>query len=73
MVWGVARTESEAVQCSMILLLVAMLFGGFILSIERLIWPVRAISYLIPATYGIEGCKTLRSGARRPRWRPSAE
>jgi ABC-2 type transport system permease protein len=63
---GVARTESEAVQYSMIMLLVAMFFSGFILSIERLIWPVRAVSYLIPATYGIKGLQDVAFRGEAP-------
>ena len=50
---AVARTESEAVQYAMIALLVSIFFSGFFISLERLIEPVRVLSYLLPATYGI--------------------
>ena len=50
---AVARTESEAVQYAMIALLVSIFFSGFFISLDRLIEPVRVISYLLPATYGI--------------------
>jgi ABC-2 type transport system permease protein len=50
---AVARTESEAVQYAMIALLVSIFFSGFFISIDRLIEPVRVISFLLPATYGI--------------------
>ena len=50
---AVARTESEAVQYAMIALLVSIFFSGFFISLDRLIEPVRIISYLLPATYGI--------------------
>ena len=50
---AVARTESEAVQYAMIALLVSIFFSGFFISLDRLIEPVRILSYLLPATYGI--------------------
>ena len=50
---AVARTESEAVQYAMIALLVSIFFSGFFISIDRLIEPVRVLSFLLPATYGI--------------------
>lgn len=50
---GVAKNDGQAVQYSMMLLLVSIFFTGFILPLEQLIPPVRAISYLIPGTYGI--------------------
>ncbi len=52
---AIARTESEAVQYAMILLLVAIFFSGFFISLDRLTPSIRVISYLIPATYGILG------------------
>lgn len=52
---AVARTESEAVQYAMILLLVAIFFSGFFISLDRLLPAVKVISFLIPATYGIRG------------------
>ena len=37
----------------MIALLVSIFFSGFFISLDRLIEPVRILSYLLPATYGI--------------------
>jgi ABC-2 type transport system permease protein len=48
-----AANESQAVQYAMIALLVSIFFSGFFISVERLIPPVRALSFLIPASYGI--------------------
>ena len=56
---AVARTESEAVQYAMIALLVSIFFSGFFISLDRLIEPVRVISYLIPATYGISALQDV--------------
>ena len=64
---AVARTESEAVQYAMIMLLVAIFFSGFFISLERLIPPIRVVSYLIPATYGIMGLQDVAFRGQVPR------
>lgn len=56
--WGfvissLARTDSQAVQYAMLVLLTSFFFSGFVLSLETLSEPVRVISRLLPATYGI--------------------
>ncbi len=49
----VAKSNSEAVQYSMILLLTSVFFSGAFVSL-RLLWePVRIVSWAVPATYGI--------------------
>ena len=48
----IAETESQAVQLSMITLLLAVFFSGFFLDLRYLIPGVRVISWLLPATYG---------------------
>lgn len=63
---SVARTESEAVQYAMIMLLVAIFFSGFFISLDRLIPGVRVLSYLIPATYGISGLQEVAFRGRAP-------
>lgn len=49
-----AETTSQAVQLAMILLLTSVFFSGFFLSLEMLREPVRWISNIIPATYGVQ-------------------
>jgi ABC-2 type transport system permease protein len=49
----VSQTESQAVQYAMLVLLAGLFFSGFILPIEGLSYPVRAVSWLLPVTYGI--------------------
>ncbi len=49
-----SKTETQAVQLSMIALLFSVFFSGFFLDLRYLLYPVRYISYLIPATYGIQ-------------------
>jgi ABC-2 type transport system permease protein len=47
----VAATESQAVQYAMIALLLSVFFSGFILDLRYMVGPVRAVSWLLPATY----------------------
>lgn len=47
-----ARTESQAVQLSMLVLLTSVFFGGFVLPLEQLFPWVRSVSYVLPVTYG---------------------
>lgn len=49
----VAKTDSEAVQYSMIVLLTSVFFSGAFVNLESLWQPVRVIAWLMPATYGI--------------------
>lgn len=52
---GVSKTDTQAVQYSMMILLLSIFFTGFVLPLEQLATPVQMVSYLIPATYGIQG------------------
>lgn len=56
---GISQTDSQAVQYTMITLLVSIFFTGYVLPLERLAEPVQAISYLIPARYGIVGLQEV--------------
>jgi len=49
----ISKTDTQAVQYSMIVLLTSVFFSGFILGLETLWAPVRIISWALPATYGI--------------------
>lgn len=49
---GLAETETQAVQLAMLALLTSIFFGGFFLALDTLWEPVRAISYLLPVTFG---------------------
>ena len=48
----IASTETQAVQFSMIVLLLSVFFSGFFMDLRYLMVPVRYISYAIPATFG---------------------
>ncbi|HEX6220110.1 MAG TPA: ABC transporter permease [Acidimicrobiia bacterium] len=56
---GVSKTDSQAVQYSMMILLISIFFTGFVLPLDQLAAPVRVVSYLIPATYGIQALQDL--------------
>jgi ABC-2 type transport system permease protein len=49
---GLAETETQAVQLAMLVLLASIFFGGFFLALETLWEPIRAISYILPVTFG---------------------
>jgi ABC-2 type transport system permease protein len=48
-----SRTDAQAVQYTMIVLLASLFFSGFFLSSEQLHGPARAIGWLLPVTYGM--------------------
>ena len=49
----ISKTDTQAVQYSMLLLLASIFFSGFLLDL-RLMWkPITAIAWSLPATYGI--------------------
>jgi ABC-2 type transport system permease protein len=49
----ISQNDTQAVQFSMLLLLASIFFSGFFLDL-RLMWePMKAFSYILPATYGI--------------------
>jgi ABC-2 type transport system permease protein len=49
----VAKTDTEAVQYSMIVLLASVFFSGAFINLQALWAPIRMVSWAVPATYGI--------------------
>ncbi len=49
----VSDSERQAVQLSLLVLLAAVFFSGFVLDIDQFIAPVRALAYALPVTHGI--------------------
>ena len=49
----ISRSETQAVQWAMLTLLAGLFFSGFVLSLDGMTYPVKAISWLLPVTYGI--------------------
>ncbi len=44
--------DTQAVQFTMITLLASLFFSGFFLAVEQLTYPARALSWLLPSTFG---------------------
>jgi ABC-2 type transport system permease protein len=56
---SLSTSESQAVQLSMLVLLVSIFFSGFFLPLESFVPPVRALSALLPLTWGILGFQAI--------------
>lgn len=50
---SLARSDSQAVQYAMLILLASMFFGGFFLSLDAFRYPIRLLSWALPVTYAI--------------------
>ncbi|HZG64308.1 MAG TPA: ABC transporter permease, partial [Rubrobacteraceae bacterium] len=56
---ALARSELQAVQVSMLMLIASVLFAGFAFPLSDIQGPALAISYLLPATYGIRSLQDI--------------
>jgi ABC-2 type transport system permease protein len=56
---ALSRSESQAVQLSMFVLLLSVFFSGFFLPLQNFWEPVRVVGYGLPLTHGIEGLLRL--------------
>src|SRR5439155_4532931 len=56
---AVSKSESQAVQLSMLVLLTSVFFSGFFLRVEAFWAPVRFLSYSLPVTYGISSLQFI--------------
>ena len=61
-------TDSQAVQASMLVLLAAMFFSGFVFPLNQILVPVRYIGYLLPVTYGIQNLQNVMLKGIPPNW-----
>jgi ABC-2 type transport system permease protein len=61
-----SETDSQAVQYSMIVLLTAVFFSGLFLSLEQLWPPVRVVSWIMPATYGVVTLRDIMLRGQAP-------
>lgn len=52
---AISRSDSQAVQLSMLVLLLSIFFSGFFLPLENFWAPVRVVGYVLPLTHGISG------------------
>jgi len=54
-----SKSDSQAVQLSMLVLLLSIFFSGFFLPLENFASPVREIGYVLPLTHGIRGFQNV--------------
>ncbi|HSK24184.1 MAG TPA: ABC transporter permease [Egicoccus sp.] len=59
LVAAASSTDSQAVQLSMLLLLTTIFFSGLFMPLDRIGFPMKWISYLLPATHGFLGLQDL--------------
>ena len=64
----IAANESQAVQLSMLVLLTSVFFGGFFLPTTLLFPWVRAVTYLLPVSYGASNLRDLMLRGAIPPW-----
>jgi ABC-2 type transport system permease protein len=56
---ALARSETQAVQYAMLVLLASVFFGNFFLAIDTLYPWARSISYALPITYGVQALQDI--------------
>lgn len=64
----ISSSDQQAVQLAMLVLIASVFFSGFLVTLETIEWPVRAVSYVLPATYAIRTLQDvmLRGVLRTP-------
>ena len=64
----IAASEQQAAQIAMLVLIASVFFSGFIVRLNQITWPVRAVAYLLPTTYAIRTLQDvmLRGVLRTP-------
>ena len=55
----IADTDTQAVQYAMLVLLASIFFSGFVLNLERFVPPLDAVSYVLPARYGVAAFRAI--------------
>ncbi len=56
---SIASTDTQAVNASMIVLLLSIFFSGFFLSLDRLLPQVRTVSWMLPITHAIDSLRDV--------------
>jgi ABC-2 type transport system permease protein len=56
---ALSRTDSQAIQLTMLVLLLSVFFTSFFLPITGFAWPAWIIALLIPMTYAVDGLQSL--------------
>jgi ABC-2 type transport system permease protein len=63
-----ARSNSQAIQFAMLTLLASIFFSGFFMPLYRIAFPVRLVSWLLPATYGTKLLQEVMLRGQSPDW-----
>jgi ABC-2 type transport system permease protein len=63
---GWSSSDSQAVQLSMLVLLMSIFFSGFFLPLENFWAPIQAIGYALPLTHAIDGFQNVMLRGRAP-------
>ncbi len=56
---AISRTDGQAIQLTMLVLLLSIFFTGFFLPVAGFLWPAWIIALLVPMTYAIRGFQDL--------------
>jgi ABC-2 type transport system permease protein len=64
----VSKSDTQAVQLSMLMLLLSIFFSGFFLPLENFWLPVRALGYAMPITPGILALQDVMLRGTIPAW-----
>ena len=56
---SVSSTDSQAIQLTMIVLLLSIFFTGFFLEVTGFLWPAWIITLLLPMSYAVYGFQLL--------------
>jgi ABC-2 type transport system permease protein len=56
---SVSSTDSQAIQLTMIVLLLSIFFTGFFLEVTGFLWPAWIITLLLPMSYAVYGFQQL--------------
>lgn len=62
-----ARSAVQAVQYAMLVLLGGLFFGGFLLELDAFRYPVKALSWALPVTYGVRLLRDVMLRGDAPR------
>jgi ABC-2 type transport system permease protein len=54
-----SKTDSQAVQLSMLVLLLSIFFSGFFLPLENFRVPINYVGYALPLTHGISAFQAI--------------
>jgi len=63
---SLSSTDSQAIQLSMIVLLLSIFFTGFFLDVSGFAWPAWIVTLLIPMSYALYGFQALMLEGRSP-------